>query len=222
MSVAFGDSQEGNPMIKLHFFRCVSILVLACLLPSVLSCSGQKGADPAKGTDKDTPNGIELPQSNKAIDEATEAIARDPNGVNERSESPYARRGRVYAGQGEYDKAIADYTEAVRVYQTVKPPYLRPRLVEVYQLRAECHQKKKEYDKAITDYGEVIQLGTGVFSDLGEAMVFGGFAAGAHYKRGICYDDTGDHAKALADYKEAVRLNPHLAKNEDLKERMGK
>ena len=49
-----------------------------------------------------------------------------------------------------------------------------------------------------------------------------GFAAVAHYKRGVCYDETGDHDKALADYKEAVRLGPELANNEDLKKRMGK
>jgi lipoprotein NlpI len=53
-------------------------------------------------------------------------------------------------------------------------------------------------------------------------MIFGGFAADAHYKRGICYDETGDHAKAMADYKEAVRIKPDLTKNEDLKKRMGK
>src|SRR5437764_213967 len=74
----------------------------------------------------------------------------------------------------------------------------------------------------IADYGEMVQLGTGGDSDAGEAMTFGGFAANAQYQRGICYDETGDHAKAMADYKEAVSLRPDLANNEDLKRRMGK
>ena len=43
-----------------------------------------------------------------------------------------------------------------------------------------------------------------------------------YYKRGICYDETGDHEKAMADYKRAVEIKPNLAKNEDLKRRMAK
>ncbi len=214
-------------MVKLRSLRCAAVLVVACLLPFALSCSREKGAESVKGPDKDTPNGVEAPRANKTIDEATEAIRRDPNGVNERGESAYARRARAHADKGEYDKALADYTEAVRVYQAVKPSHLRARLVEAYMARAECHQKKGAHGKASADYSEVIRIGTGGFSDLGEAMVFGGFAADAHYQRGICYDEAGDHAKAMADYQEAVRLAkagylPDPAKNEDLKRRMGK
>jgi tetratricopeptide (TPR) repeat protein len=205
-------------MFRLCSLRCAAALILTCILLLALSCSGDKGADPT--TRKDSTNVGETPRPNKAIDEATEAIGRDPNGVDERSESAYAKRGRAYAKMGEYDKAIADYTEAVRVYQTVKPTYFRPRLVEAYNGRADCRQKKKEYDKAAADYSEVIQIGSGSFTDLGEAMTYGGLAAEAHYKRGICHDDAGDHAKAIADYKEAVRLRPDLAKNQDLKKRM--
>ncbi|HWG46620.1 MAG TPA: tetratricopeptide repeat protein [Gemmataceae bacterium] len=209
-------------MSKLCSLRCSAGLVLTCLLLFTLSCSREKGADAPKGTDKDTPNVVDTSGSNKVIEEATEAIGRDPNGVDERSESAYARRGRAYADKKEYDKAIADYTEAVRVYQAVKPRFFRPRLLEAYNGRAACHQRKGEFDTAIADYGEVIQLGRGGFADLGEAMIFGGFAAEAHYKRGICYDEKGNHTKAMVDYKEAVRLSPALANNEDLKKRMGK
>jgi tetratricopeptide (TPR) repeat protein len=207
-------------MSKACSFRCAVGLILICPILFALSCSGEKGADATTG--KDTANVGETPRPNKAIDEATEAIGRDPNSVDERSESAYAKRGRAYAEKGEYDRAIADYTEAVRVYQTVKPTYFRPRLLEAYNVRADSHQKKKEFDKAAADYGEVIHLCSGGFSDLGEAMIYGGFAAEAHYKRGICYDEAGDHAKAMADYKEAVRLAPDLANKEGLKKRMDK
>jgi hypothetical protein len=41
--------------------------------------------------------------------------------------------------------------------------------------------------------------------------------------RGKCsYDEKGDRAKAMEDFKEAVRLGPELANNEDLKKRMSK
>jgi tetratricopeptide (TPR) repeat protein len=68
----------------------------------------------------------------------------------------------------------------------------------------------------------VIQLGLRSDPDPGVGITFANFAADAYYQRGICYDETGDHAKAMADYKEAVGIKPNLAKNEDLKRRMGK
>jgi tetratricopeptide (TPR) repeat protein len=212
-------------VVQIRFVRSGIVLVLGCLLlPCVASCSGEKGADPAKGTDRDQPPPVdpEAARQNNVIDDATEAIRRDPNAVDERSESAYARRGRVYRDKGENDKAIADYTEAIRVYQAVKPPYLRARLVEVYNGRAECYEKKRDYEKAIADYGEVIQLGLRSDPDPGVVITFANFAADAYFKRGICYDETGDHAKAMADYKAAIDIKPNLKKNEDLKRRMGK
>jgi tetratricopeptide (TPR) repeat protein len=217
-------------VVQLCSLRCGIVLVLACLLlPCVASCSADKGADRAKGTDRDQPppTDPEATRLNKVIDDATEAIGRDPKAVDKRSESPYARRGRAYRDKAEYDEAIADYTEAARVYQAVKPTYLRARLVEVYEGRATCYQKKRDYEKAIADYGEVIQISIRNSSDPGETIAFAGWAADAYYQRDICYDETGDHAKAMADYQEAVRLAkmgylPDRAKNEDLKRRMGK
>ena len=58
--------------------------------------------------------------------------------------------------------------------------------------------------------------------DAGEVLAFGGFRATALYERGVCYDEKGDHTKAVADFKEAIRLGPDLANNEDLKQRMNK
>jgi tetratricopeptide (TPR) repeat protein len=217
-------------VVQIRSLRCGFVLVLGCLLlPCVASCSGEKGTDPAKGTDHDQPSSAD-PQAarlNKVIDDATEVIRRDPKAVDGRSESPYARRGRAYRDKGEHDKAIADYTEAIRVYQAVKPTYLRARLVEVYEGRATCYQKKRDYEKAIADYGELIQISLRNSADAGEVMTYASWAADAYYKRGICYDETGDHAKAMTDYQEALRLakDGHLRDKaiiEDLKRRMGK
>jgi len=212
-------------MVQIRSRRCGILLVHGCLLlPCVASCSREKGADPAKGIENHEPSPAD-PQAarlNKVIEDVTEGIRRDPKAVDGRSESAYARRGRAYRDKGEFDKAIADYTEAIRVYEVVKPPYLRARLVEVYEDRAECYQKKRDYEKAIADYGEVIQLGIRGSPDLGEVMTFGNWAADAYYQRGICYDEMGHHAKAMADYKAAVRIKPNLKKDEDLKRRMGK
>ena len=194
------------------------------LLPMAMSCSRNKADNEAnKGEPgKTSPVNPEANRLDKLIADATEAIKKNPQAFDSRGELGYHKRGMAYAEKGEDDQAIADFTEAIRLYPTANPPYQRARLVEAHNARANCHEKKKEHDKAIADYTQVIQIGTGGFLDLGETLVFAGFAANAHYKRGVLYDDKGDHEKAVADYKEAARLAPELlTTNPDLKKRLG-
>jgi len=155
----------------------------------------------------------------KAIADYTEAIRRDPKDANQRGELACYKRGGLYAEKGEHDKAIADYTEAIRLYPVVKTPSLKARMIEVHDARAISYKKKGEYDKAIADYTVVIQVGTGFFPNVGEAMAFGGFAAGALYNRGVCHDEKGQPIKAVADFKRANEMG---FTNADLQSRMKK
>jgi len=220
-----GQSIGRCGMSRIYVLRCTTFVFVAILMmPMMMSCSGRKNPDEAKKgePDKTIPDDPEAIRLSKAIADSTDAIRLRPKEVNDRGELPHYQRGRVYAQKGEHDKAIADYTESIRLYPIVKGPYLRARLVEAFNARGESYMKTREYDKAVADFTEVIAVGHGFFKDFGEALVFGGFAAQAHYKRGICYDEKGDHTKAMADYEEAVRLGPDLKDNEDLKKRMSK
>jgi tetratricopeptide (TPR) repeat protein len=58
-------------------------------------------------------------------------------------------RGKTWHDQKEYDKAIADYGEAVR---------LDPKYAAAYLGRGVSWLAKKEYDKAMADYDEAIRL----------------------------------------------------------------
>jgi tetratricopeptide (TPR) repeat protein len=212
-------------VVKVSSLRSGTILVLACLLlPFVASCSGEKGADAAKGTDRDPPPLTDpvAARLNKAIDEAAEAIGRDPKGVNERGESAYARRGRAYAEKGEHDKAIADYSDAIQLYLSAKGPYYTARLTEARNGRAGSYAKRRDLDKAIADYTDIIESTPTGGTDLGIVIMLAGVRGSAFYHRGICYDEKGDHATALEDYTEALRLAPELAKTTDVKQRMSK
>jgi lipoprotein NlpI len=61
----------------------------------------------------------------------------------------YNNRGNVWLDKKEYDKAIADYGEAVR---------LDPKDAAAYNNRGSARRAKSEYDNAIADYGEAIRL----------------------------------------------------------------
>ncbi len=107
----------------------------------------------------------------------------------------YKSRADVYAEMGDYDKAIADYSEAIRL-----PRILRSdpkKLTEAYYSRAEVYEKHKgDHDKAIADYTEVIRL---------DPEYLGSWTW-AYFDRGEAYEHKGDHGKAVADYTEVIRL----------------
>ena len=60
----------------------------------------------------------------------------------------YIKRGNAYSYIGEYDKAIADYDQAIK---------LKPHYAKAYYHRGVAYCKKREYDKAIKDYNAVIK-----------------------------------------------------------------
>ena len=90
--------------------------------------------------------------------------------------------------QKEYDKAIADYNEAIR---------LDPKDASTLYSRGYAWDAKKEYDKAIADYNEAIRLDPKSVS--------------AFYNRGHSWENKKEYDKAIADYNEAIRLDPKLS-----------
>ncbi|MBF0507239.1 MAG: tetratricopeptide repeat protein [Nitrospirae bacterium] len=100
----------------------------------------------------------------------------------------YYNRGIEWRDKGDYDKAIADYSEAIR---------RNPQYALAYNNRGIAWRDKGDYDKAIADYSEAILLNPQYVL--------------AYNNRGIAWRDKGDYDKAIADYSEAILLNPEYA-----------
>ncbi len=86
---------------------------------------------------------------------------------------------------GDYEGAIADATEAVR---------LKPDYAAAYRRRAGARVRSGDYDGAIADANEAIRLKPDY--------------ADAYFNRGSARDKKGDFDGAIADYTEAMHLNP--------------
>ena len=136
--------------------------------------------------------------------------------------SALGRRALAYYQRGEYEKSMADYTQAIALnprqssrfvglclnYAKMKDDdralancneavRLDPQSTNALLNRAFVHSVKRNYESAIADYDRVIRL------DAKSAMAF--------YNRGIAYQAKGDDEHAIADYSEAIRLKPDYA-----------
>jgi tetratricopeptide (TPR) repeat protein len=86
----------------------------------------------------------------------------------------------------DYDRAIAEYTEAIR---------LDPNYATAYNLRGNACYSKKDYEQAVADYSQAITLNPN------EAVYY--------CNRGSSYSLKGDYDMARLDFEHALRLNPN-------------
>jgi uncharacterized protein (TIGR03067 family) len=98
----------------------------------------------------------------------------------------FNNRGTAWFHKKDYAKALADYTEAIRLSPGGAAQY--------YRNRGVTWRAKKEYELAIADLNEAIRLAT-QFAD-------------AYNDRGLVWADRKEYDRAIADYNEAIRLNP--------------
>jgi len=128
--------------------------------------------------------------------------------------------GRVSAEQVLiYDKAIADFTQAIR---------LDPNDAFAYTSRGIVHCDKGDCDLALADHTQAIRLDPNyamaynnrgntynnkgdfnrAIADLTQAIKLNPNFVLAYYNRGNAYNNKGDYDRAIADYAQTIKLNP--------------
>ena len=108
--------------------------------------------------------------------------------IGENLAQAFTNRGLAYKTKGLWDKAIADYDEAIR---------LKSDLAETFINRGNAYYYKGQIDRALKDYDEAIRLKP----DLAQAFS----------NRGNVYRMKGRFDRAIKDYDEAIRLKPDNA-----------
>lgn len=97
----------------------------------------------------------------------------------------YNARGVAYLQSDEYDIALEDFLQAIRIY---------PKLAKAYYNRGIIDRANGDLDKALADFSDAIRLDP--------KYIF------ALNNRGLTYDAKGDYDRAIADFDEAIRLDP--------------
>ena len=131
--------------------------------------------------------GVEGPIPDVVIEGCTELI-QTPQESSAVLALAFNNRGVARKVKGEYDEALQDYDQAIR---------LDPNSASHYNNRGVIYRIKHDYDRAIADYGEAIWLK----SDY----------PAAYYNRALAYSDKGDYDRALEDFRVVLSFDPKNA-----------
>jgi tetratricopeptide (TPR) repeat protein/proteasome lid subunit RPN8/RPN11 len=138
----------------------------------------------------------------KAIGDYSEAIRLNPT-----YRVAHNNRGCAYAEKKEYDEAIHHFDEAIR---------LNARLVSAYVARGRAWQAKGQLDRANKDYAKAILLDPKDSTHAIECAIAFDLAAtkqasrlsDTYYNRAVAWAERQEYAKAIADFGEAIQLEP--------------
>jgi lipoprotein NlpI len=157
--------------------RCALLFVL-------MHIAGFSGAATAQNVDQQL---CLAPDPDLSISRCT-AMIQSGHETQQNLAVAFSDRGIAYARKGQYDRAIEDLDQAIR---------LNPNYAVAFSNRGLAYARKDQYDRALEDLDQAIRLNPNY--------------AAAFNNRGSAYSAKGDLDRAIADYREAIRLDPKIA-----------
>ena len=105
-----------------------------------------------------------------------------------RDATDYHSRGFSYFGKNQYDFAIDDFTNAIK---------LDPKFLAAFYNRGVAYFEMGQYDLSITDFTRAMELGLK--------------GKGAYYIRGLAYSRNGQYDLSIEDFSKIIEIDPQDA-----------
>lgn len=119
--------------------------------------------------------------------EGCSAVIKTGREKGEKLAEAFNTRGIGYRLKGEYDRAIQDYNQAIRI---------NAKFATAYNNRAIAYDTKGDYERAIADYEQAIKLKP---------------SAETYFNRGNAHLGKSHYDRAIDDYNQAIKLKPDFA-----------
>jgi tetratricopeptide (TPR) repeat protein len=153
----------------------------------------------------------------------TQSNARGKRESNKDLVRAFYKRGNAYGRMGAYDRAISNYTNAIKI---------DPEHAGSYVNRATYYDQKGEYDRAIADYTKALEIRPdnvivylkrglvfqekddkeGALADFDKSIKYASADFSyAYFLRGLFHVDMGQFDRAIADYNKAIEIETGLA-----------
>src|ERR1700730_6090455 len=168
--------------VKLALRTCTAVSIasfFATAMPSYAQASDQTLREWGECTGRDGP----IPD---LIIEGCSALIQLGRENQRQLATAFNNRGFAYKLKGDYDRALQDYDQAIR---------LNHDNANAYNNRGIIYKIKGEYDRAIEEYSQAIWLSNNDYP-------------AAFFNRAKAYFAKGQYDRALADFDVVLRFNP--------------
>jgi len=123
---------------------------------------------------------------NKAITDFKRVLELDPDNFFTKLElfRIYLDRGNVFYINKDYDRAISDFSKAIKI---------NPKSYDAYVHRGSALNDKRDYDRAISDFSEAIKINPNFFK--------------AYFGRGKAWFFAKNYDRAISDFNKAIEID---------------